>query len=200
MFVSVASLAGFSTYFCMYAFRKPFTAATFEGVHFLNTGIELKTALVISQILGYAISKYVGIKVCSEARPERRRAMLVLLIVWAEAALLLFAILPPSGQVVAIFFNGLPLGMVWGLVVWYLEGRRTSEILLAALSCSFIVSSGAVKDAGRWLMSHLNVSEAWMPAATGACFLPLFLVSVWLLSRLPQPSAADVSARSEPNP
>jgi len=172
VFVTVASLAGFSTYFCMYAFRKPFTAATYEGVHFLGTRVELKTALVISQVLGYALSKYVGIKVCSEARPERRRAMLIFLIAWAEAALLLFAVLPPGGQVVAIFFNGLPLGMIWGLVVWYLEGRRTSEILLAALSCSFIVSSGAVKDVGRLLMAHLHVSEAWMPAATGACFLP----------------------------
>jgi hypothetical protein len=200
VFVTVASLAGFSTYFCMYAFRKPFTAATFAGVHFLGTRIELKTALVISQIIGYALSKYVGIKVCSEARPERRRAMLIILIAWAEAALLLFAVLPPGGQVVAIFFNGLPLGMVWGLVVWYLEGRRTSEILLAALSCSFIVSSGAVKDVGRQLMKHLNVSEAWMPAATGACFLPFFLASVWLLSRLPHPSAADVLERCERRP
>ena len=49
----------------------------------------------------------------------------------------------------AIFFNGLPLGMVWGLVVWYLEGRQKSESLLAATSCSFIVASGEVKDVGR---------------------------------------------------
>ena len=27
-------LAGFSTYFCMYAFRKPFTAGDFQGVSF----------------------------------------------------------------------------------------------------------------------------------------------------------------------
>ena len=44
-----------------------------------------------------------------------------------------------------MFFNGLPLGMIGGLVVRYLEGRRASELLLAALSCSFIVASGAVK-------------------------------------------------------
>ena len=33
---------------------------------FLGTGIELKTALVIGQIVGYALSKYMGIKVCPE--------------------------------------------------------------------------------------------------------------------------------------
>ena len=68
--------------------------------------------------------------------------MLVGLILAAEAALLIFGLVPPHWKVLAIFLNGLPLGMIWGLVVWYLEGRRTSEILLAALSCSFIVSSG----------------------------------------------------------
>ena len=41
---------------------------------------------------------------------------------------------------------------IWGLVVRYLEGRRASDLLLGALSCSFIVASGIVKDVGRWLM------------------------------------------------
>ena len=36
-------------------------------------------------------------------------------------------------MVAAIFLNGLPLGMVWGLVILYLEGRRTSELLLVGL-------------------------------------------------------------------
>jgi hypothetical protein len=95
---------------------------------------------------------------------------------------------------VGLFFNGLALGMIWGLVVWYLEGRRTSEVLLAGLSCSFIVASGIVKDVGRFLLSS-GVSEEWMPAATGLCFLPLYLLSVWLLKQMPPPSEADVAER-----
>ena len=55
----------FATYFCMYAFRKPFGAATFEGLEFL-WGINLKTAFVIGQIIGYTLSKYYGCKYCSE--------------------------------------------------------------------------------------------------------------------------------------
>src|SRR5260370_42665362 len=72
VFTSYALVAAFSTYFCMYAFRKPFAAAHFADLKFLGTGIDLKTAFVISQILGYAVSKYIGIKVCSEATRERR--------------------------------------------------------------------------------------------------------------------------------
>ena len=217
LFAAYAITAAFSTYFCMYAFRKPFAAAKFEGEFFLNSAVALKTAIVISQIIGYALSKYIGIKVCSEVSPTRRAITLVALIAWAELALVAYGLVPNNLKVAAIFFNGLPLGMVWGLVVWYLEGRRTSELLLAGLSCSYIVSSGIVKDIGRAMMeggvadwwrqvpligqvigSLLGkVNESWMPAITGLHFLPLFLLAVWMLNQLPRASVSDVAARSE---
>jgi hypothetical protein len=217
IFATYAIVAAFSTYFCMYAFRKPFAAAKFEGEFFLSTTVALKTAIVISQIIGYALSKYIGIKVCSEVSPTRRAVTLIFLIVWAELALVAYGLVPNNLKVVAIFFNGLPLGMVWGLVVWYLEGRQTSELLLAGLSCSYIVSSGMVKDLGRammeggvadwWHQAPLigdaigslleKVSESWMPAVVGLHFLPLFLLAVWMLNQLPRPSESDVAARSE---
>src|SRR5437879_152477 len=219
VFAAYAIFAAFTTYFCMYAFRKPFASARFDGEFFLHTKIALKTAIVIGQIIGYALSKYIGIKVCSEVSPARRALTLVVLIVWAELALVAYGLAPASLKVVAIFFNGLPLGMVWGLVVWYLEGRRTSELLLAGLSCSYIVSSGIVKDIGRamleggvadwwrqapWIGERMGsalgeVSEGWMPAITGLHFLPLFLLAVWMLNQLPRASESDVAARSARN-
>jgi hypothetical protein len=209
-----AVAAAFATYFCMYAFRKPFSAATYQGLEFIGTQVELKTAFVISQIIGYTLSKFIGIKVCSEADRGRRAWLLILLILCAELALILFAILPNQWKVAAIFLNGLPLGMVWGLVVRYLEGRRTSDILLAGLACSFIVSSGVVKDVGRALMAGdpigafgfgianplPPVSEFWMPATTGLVFLMPFLVSVWLLHQVPEPTRADAAARTKREP
>src|SRR5882672_1457424 len=112
-FAMYAIVAAFSTYFCMYAFRKPFAAAKFGGEFFLGTQVALKTAIVISQIIGYALSKYIGIKVCSEVSPGRRAVTLVFLIVWAQVALVLYGFVPNNLKVVAIFLNGLPLGMVW---------------------------------------------------------------------------------------
>lgn len=194
-FAAYAGTVSFATYFCMYAFRKPFAAASYAGDRIL--GIEPKTAFVIAQIVGYTLSKYIGVKVCSEIRPEHRGRALFVLVGIAELALLAFAVLPPEGRIVAMVLNGLPLGMVWGLVVGSLEGRKTSELLLAMLSCSFIVSSGVVKDVGRWMMREQGVSESWMPFATGLLFAPAFVVSVWLLGQLPRQSAADVAARTE---
>src|SRR6266705_349658 len=95
VFATYAIVAAFTTYFCMYAFRKPFAAAKFEGATFLGSGIELKTAIVISQIVGYTISKYLGIKVCSEITPARRAWTLIFLVLWAEGALIIFGAAPP---------------------------------------------------------------------------------------------------------
>lgn len=199
VFTAFAIAASFSTYFSMYAFRKPFTAGKFEGELFFG-GLELKTALVIAQILGYTVSKYLGVRILSETERTRRGRFLIGLIVVAELSLIAFAVLPPSLRTVALFVNGLALGMVWGLVVSYLEGRTSSELLLAGLSCSFIVASGVVKDVGRYLMRAHAVSEAWMPFLTGLLFILPFIASVWCLERLPQPNAVDIQDRTQRAP
>lgn len=200
VFSLFAIAAAFSTYFCMYAFRKPFSAAEYEGLQFFGTNIDLKTAFVISQILGYTLSKYIGIKVCSEVTRGRRLVMLIGMILIAELTLLLFAVLPMEVKFLAIFINGIPLGMVWGLVVWYLEGRQTSELLLAGLSCSFIIASGVVKDVGRWLINVNNLSDFWMPFVTGLIFLVPYLIAVFMLNQLPNPTKQDEEARTHREP
>ena len=89
-----AMSTAFMTYFCMYAFRKPFSAATFEGLTLFDSKVELKTAFVISQIIGYSLSKYLGIKFCPEVTRKYRGWVLFSLICAAELALILFAIVP----------------------------------------------------------------------------------------------------------
>jgi hypothetical protein len=180
----------------MYAFRKPFGAATFEGLKFLDTEINLKTAFVISQIIGYTISKYLGCKFCSEIGRAYQARALVAMIIIAQLALLGFAVLPENLKVAAIFINGIPLGMVWGLVSRYLEGRKTAELLFAGLSCSYILGSSSVKTVGSWTMQS-GVTQFWMPAAVGGMFLIPFFLSVFLLNQLPPPSEEDIKSRNK---
>jgi len=198
LFVFYAGFAGFFTYFSMYAFRKPFLASTYEGAGL--AGLDLKTLLVISQVAGYALSKYIGIKVCSETRRHHRLRLLLGLALAAEASWLLFAVLPTPLKPFAVFANGLPLGMVWGICVLYMEGRRATEILIAGLSTSYILSSGAFKDIGRALLHSGAVNEFWMPFVTGLCFLPAFALAAWMLDQLPPPSAADEAQRARRQP
>ncbi len=195
VFVMFAGLAGFCAYFSMYAFRKPFTAATFEVVPGWHFALDYKIALVIAQVAGYALSKLIGVRVISEMGPRWRGHAILGLIGAGWLALIGFALIPPPWNVTMLFLNGLPLGMIWGLVFSYMEGRRTSEVLGAILCASFIASSGIVKSIAKFLMEQHHLSEFWAPAATGALFLPLLAVSVWALEQIPPPSPADEAER-----
>lgn len=190
--------AAFATYFCMYGFRKPFAVGTFAGTATLPflPPMDLKVLYVIAQVLGYAASKVLGVKIVSEMKPGGRAIAILSFIGLAELALVLFAILPTPYNALAMVLNGLPLGMIWGLVFGFLEGRRTSDLLGAVLCASFIVASGFVKTAGKLVLSW-GVPELWMPAATGALFLPAMLLPLWMLAQLPPPSAADEASRTK---
>ena len=191
----LAAIAAFCTYFCMYAFRKPFTAGMFEQQQLFGFG--LKTVLVISQLTGYMLSKFIGIRVVSELRRDQRAYAIIGLILAAELALVGFAIAPLPVKPVMLLLNGLPLGMIFGIVLAYLEGRRQTEALSAALCASFIISSGVVKSVGRWLIQGSGVSEFVMPALVGLIFLPALLASVWLLQATPPPCILDRDSRGQ---
>ena len=66
-FAAYAIPAAFGAYFCMYAVRKPFAAATWEGELW---GVDLKIVLVIAQVIGYALSKLLGIRLVPEVAPR----------------------------------------------------------------------------------------------------------------------------------
>ncbi len=96
----------------------------------------------------------------------------------------------------SLFANGMSLGMVWGLVLAYLEGRRASELMMAILSCAYVVASGIVKDVGKHALESWGVSEHWMPATVGALFFLPFVGFTLALDRTPDPSADDQEARA----
>jgi len=194
-FVSKASIAAFGAYFCMYAFRKPFAVATFEDLSVL--GIDYKIVLIITQVLGYMLSKFIGIKVISELEPRQRLAYLLGLIGISEVALILFGWVSQPYNFIFLFFNGLPLGMIWGIVFSYLEGRKYTEILGVILCTSFIVSSGVVKSIGLWVMASWGVTQFWMPAVTGALFIIPLVFFARLLETVPQPTQEEKALRVE---
>ncbi|WP_437934306.1 DUF5690 family protein [Sorangium sp. So ce341] len=201
VFTAFAVFAAFATYFCMYAFRKPFAVGTFKGAVALPLlpDLDLKSLYIIAQVLGYCASKFLGIKVVSEMRPERRALAILACIGVSEAALVLFGLAPAPYAALFLVLNGLPLGMVWGLVFGFLEGRLVSDLLGAGLCASFIVASGFVKTVGKLTLGW-GVPEVWMPAVTGALFFPPLLVSVWMLARIPPPTATDEAHRTRRAP
>lgn len=195
-FILWSMTAAFGTYFCMYAFRKPFTGGTYTDLTLFD--LDYKAVLIIAQVLGYMLSKFIGIKVISELKTTGRKSLIIGLILFAEMALLLFGLVPYPYNFIFLFLNGLPLGMVWGIIFSYLEGRQFTETLAMGLSVSLIVSSGIIKtiyfSVHEWLPW---ISEFWLPATLGLLFLPLFLTFVWMLNVIPPPTETDVLLRVE---
>lgn len=193
-----AAFAAFGVYFCMYGFRKPFTVASFEGLSYF--GVDYKILIIIAQAIGYFISKFIGIKFISELKPEKRIAYLFTFIAIAELSLLGFAAVPAPYNILFMFINGIPLGMIWGIVFSYIEGRKTTEIIGLFLCSSFVVSSGFTKSVGKFLMDNFYVSELWMPFSAGLIFIiPLILFGL-LLERIPQPSDEDILLKNKRQP
>jgi len=190
------TVAAFGTYACMYGFRKPFTAGLYAEDPFTPG---MKATLVAAQLVGYTASKLIGIRVIAEMPARRRIGTLLGLIAVAEAAWIFFAILPPSFGAPCLFLNGLPLGMVFGLVLGFLEGRRLSEAFIAALCCSFIVADGISKTVGLQLLAA-GVPERWMPAAAGAVFAIPLVFFARMLGQVAPPSDDDVEARAAREP
>lgn len=193
--LALAALSAFCVYTCMYAFRKPFSVADYKQFSFL--GIDYKIWLVISQTLGYTLSKFYGIRFIAELKAGSRSKAIITCIVFGWLMLLLFAIVPAPYNLIFMMLNGFPLGIVYGLVFSYLEGRRSTELLGAVLATSFIFASGFTQSAGKYILINWNVSQWWMPFVTGSVFILPTLLFTWLLNKTPAPNAEDVLLRTE---
>ena len=190
-----AALVSFGTYVFIFGFRKSFTVCTFDGLTF--GPIAYKTALVISQMLGYMLAKFYGIKFISGLQKVNRNKIIFLLTGTSWLAWLLFAIVPTPYNVVFLFLNGFPLGMLWGVVFSYVEGRKSTDFIGAALAVSFIFSSGWVKSVGAWLMAQYHITEFWVPFCTGLVFALPLIICVYGLEKVPPPSEEDEMLRTK---
>ncbi|WP_290797111.1 DUF5690 family protein [Flavihumibacter sp. UBA7668] len=193
--IVLASFAAFTTYFCMYGFRKSISAGTFEGL--TAFGISFKSAIVIAQVLGYMTSKFIGIRFISEINPAKRGFYILSLIGGAHFCLLLMGLIPLPYNVFFLFLNGMCLGLIWGLVFSFIEGRKYTDLIALILSINFIFSSGVVKTVGRISIESWKVDELYMPFVTGCLFLPLLFLAVYLLKKIPAPGVEEKLERGE---
>jgi hypothetical protein len=92
------------------------------------------------------------------------------------------------------------LGIIYGLVFSYLEGRKTTEFLGAALSSSFIFASGFTQSAGKFILLKWGIDQWWMPWVAGLVFFIPLLFFAWLLEQTPKPTETDVLVRTERKP
>lgn len=189
-----AAVVSFLAYATIFGFRKTYSVATFEGMSV--GGIGYKELLVIVQALGYLSSKFYGIAFIGGMHRSGRWKTIFFLVGISWISWLLFALVPAPFNIIFLFTNGFPLGLLWGVIFSYIEGRRATDFIGAALAVSFIFSSGFVKSVGNYLVVVQDVAEKWMPFVAGAIFVPFLLLFVYLLEKIPPPMAADIAVRT----
>ena len=184
IFILWAGGAALLSYSLVYALRKPFTAATFDGLSIW--GMDYKVVVTITQILGYLLAKFIGIKLISELKGQHRLKFILGAIVLAELALVGFAILPSPGNIFAMFFNGLALGCMWGVIFSFIEGRRVTD-MLASLLGYVLQSLPKPSEEDRALKAErmtLDGRQRWALFKNYMPFLSIILVANFLLVAL----------------
>ena len=190
-----AAIVCFAAYTCIFAFRKAFNVASYSG--YTLWGLDFKIVLVITQVLGYMLSKFYGIKFISELQRHGRGKLIFILVFISWIAWLAFAIIPAPYNFWVLVFNGFPLGMLWGVLFSYVEGRRATDFIGAALAVSFIFAGGISKSTALYVMNNWGVSEYWMPFVTGLVFFVPLLFFIYLLEKIPPPGPEDIAHRTE---
>jgi hypothetical protein len=77
-----------------------------------------------------------------------------------------------------------------------MEGRSSTDVILAMCSTSFIISSGIAKDIGLKVMEDWGVTVFWMPAFVGMIFTPLLTLGIFMLHQIPEPTVQEVKNRA----
>ena len=189
-----AATVTFLTYASVYAYRKPFTVATFDGLKFW--GVSYQTLLIISQGVGYMLSKFYGIKFISELKRLGRWKTSATLIGFAWLALLIFAIIPPPYGMLCLLVNGFMLGFMWGIVFSYVEGRRATDFIGSVMAVSFIFAGGFTRSVAVWLREAWQVTDQWLAFTTGLVFAFPLILFLYLVEKIPPPTPDDIRERT----
>jgi MFS family permease len=192
------AVVSFLTYTSVYAYRKPFTVATFNDLSF--AGIKYQTLLIISQGLGYMLSKFFGIRFIAELKRYGRWKTSALLISTAWLNVGVFGLVPAPWGMLCLFVNGFMLGFMWGIVFSYVEGRQATDFIGAVMAVSFIFAGGFTRSVALWVRDDWHVPEQWLAFVTGLLFVVPLIGLFYLLEKTPPPNDSDVQERTRRQP
>jgi hypothetical protein len=183
-------------YFCTYFI----TTSLFAGSYNKNTIFgNMKDALTMSQLLGYVVGKFLGAVLLAKIKKENRLKIMLTIFVLSAVPLIIFGFLPPDGQVIAIFVGSIPFILSWGFVVFYVEGRRGTTLIVMIIYLALIMASGVSKTVAAKLLEN-GVSEDWMPAVCSSGGMILCLLFSYLLATAPEPTSQEIEERQNRDP
>ncbi|CAE7748714.1 unnamed protein product, partial [Symbiodinium necroappetens] len=161
--------------------------------------LSLQECISMSFILGFGAAKIPAMRLATSGFFFRHRLALLVGILVSSMLLVTLPILLLEGwekmQVLGVFTSSFISSFLYGGIVTYLEGRQSTEIMLAAISASLTVA-GTLSRAAATALLDWGVAPRLMPLLLGGCCCILACISIVITDRSPRPSGADVAARS----
>ncbi|CAE7183174.1 unnamed protein product [Symbiodinium pilosum] len=161
--------------------------------------LSLQECFSMSFILGFGAAKIPAMRLATSGFFFRHRLALLLGILISSMLLVALPILLLEGleflQVLGVFSSSFISSFLYGGMVTYLEGRQSTEIMLAAIAASLTVA-GTLSRAAATALLGWGLPARLMPLVLGGCSCFLACICIVLTDRAPKPSRADVAARS----
>lgn len=197
-----ASVCYAMSYFWRYPiFMLPPHILDAQALEIFGRQLSLQECFNMAFVVGFGAAKLPAMRLQTSAFFFQYRLSILLWMLFLSMILTGLAGLLPSHflQISAFFWSCFVSSFLYGGIVTYLEGRRSTEILLASISAS-LVFAGTVSRASADVLLRMGCPARFMPLLLGA---GAFLVAAFLLvltARAPPPNRADVAARSARTP
>lgn len=166
--------------------------------HMFDVDVTLQESLTLIFCIGFGLAKFPAVHVMSSAIYFKHRLKVLSFLVASSAVCLTIPLALSGGSpfptLCGVFLGCFPSSMLYGGLVSYVEGRRSTEILIAIVHFSSTLAGSASRGTATAVLAS-GVAPCWMPAAIAVVVTPVILLMLWVLDRSPPPSTADVAAR-----
>lgn len=158
----------------------------------------LQEALTVVYCVGFGLAKVPAIYIMSSPFYFRHRLPVLSAFVLSSALLTTLPLALTQGAttptILGVFLGCFPSSMLYGGLVSYVEGRRSTEVLVAVVHFFSTAAPSASRGVATAALA-MGMEQCWMPALIAAAFLPATLGLLWALDRSPAPTAEDVAQR-----
>ena len=170
--------------------------------HFMKAfrfgGHSFKVWMVISQVLGYMLSKFIGIRLYPNSGSHARAKGIVLMVSIAGLSRLGFALTPTPYNLIWLFLTDFHSGWcgVWYLDIWRAENSQKYW----AQSLSVLHFSAGFAKRSADFSCVTGASEFWMPFGVNLFIFPPLLIFLWMLDKIPPPTPRRRSPAHQTRP
>ncbi len=179
----------------------------FLSTHVATLGgkpLDLQSCFSLAFTLGFGAAKLPAMRLVSSPAFYRARLSLIFALQLASmlavgAGVACFA-RRPQLLVACVFVSSFLSSFLFGAILTYLEGRETTELLLAITQAGLIVAGSASRGLAAAVVAHTPLPARLMPLAIGLLACPLSMALVAATHRAPPPSPADIALRSSRAP